>query len=138
MRQKVKSALTYPKIVAFVSLMVILVMVTFIVPRFASIYKSLGVTLPLITRALIGSGKFMSKYWWIILIVVTVLYIIFRLLKNRTFVKELMDKVKLRAPVFGDLNRKSTVSLFIRVMSTLIPSGVNMMKPSNITLKLLK
>lgn len=128
MRQKVKSALTYPKIVALVSLMVILIMITFIVPRFAAIYSTLGVTLPLITRMLIGSGKFMSKYWWIILIVVTVLYTLFTLLRKRTFVKEFMDKVKLYVPVFGDLNRKSTVSLFIRVMSTLIPSGVHIMK----------
>ncbi|MFC1717349.1 type II secretion system F family protein [Candidatus Poribacteria bacterium] len=128
MRQKVKSALVYPKIVAFVSLLVIVAMITFIVPRFNSIYRALGITLPLVTRIMIGAGNFMSKFWWIIGLTAAGFYILYRRLRNVRVIKETMDKLKLSVPVFGDLNRKSSVSLFIRVLSTLIPSGVQIMK----------
>ncbi len=127
-RQKIKSALVYPKIVAFVAIAVLAGMITFIVPRFAAIYKTLGVTLPLVTRILMGLSHFMARFWWVLLLVAVVLYVLYTQLKKITAVKEMLDKLKIYAPVFGDLNRKASVSLFIRVLSTLIPSGVQIMR----------
>lgn len=127
-RQKVKSAMAYPKIVMLVSALVITALVTFIVPRFAAIFDSLGVTLPLITRILIGFGEFMSKFWWLLAFVIGGIYLLSKRLKKVPAVKEVMDKIKLYVPVFGDLNRKATSSLFIKVLSTLLPSGVPIMR----------
>lgn len=127
-RRKVKSALIYPKIVAVVSLLVIAVLIIFIVPRFVSIYRTMGITLPMITRILIGTSNVAIEYWWVIIGGGAILYLTGRSIKNVKFIREMSDKIKLRMPVFGDLNRKATVSLFIRVLSTLIPSGVQIMR----------
>jgi len=133
MRQKVKSALAYPKIVAAISIIVVAVMVIFIVPRFATIYDTLGISLPLSTRMLIGSGVFLSKYWWTITLSCAVIYFLCRRLRATTLVKNALDKFRLYAPIFGDLNRKATVSLFIRGLSTLVPSGVPIMRSLDVT-----
>ena len=127
-RQKVKTALTYPKIVGFVSVMVIFVLVAFIIPRFAQIYAQLGVKLPMITLILVGTSKIVAKFWWIIVTAVVLVYVLYKRLKTLPAVKAALDRVKLSAPIFGDLNRKVLVSRFVRVLSTLLPNGVPMMQ----------
>jgi type IV pilus assembly protein PilC len=127
-RQKVKSALTYPKIVALASVLVVFVLVVFIVPRFAQIYDELGVSLPFITIALVTVSKTVARFWWAILAAGVLIYFGYKQFGRSKFGREIVDKVKLRAPVFGDLNRKVVVSRFIRIMSTLIPNGVPMMQ----------
>lgn len=127
-RQKVKSALTYPKIVALASVLVVFVLVVFIVPRFAQIYNELGVRLPFITIALVTVSKTVARFWWAFLAAGVLIYFGYKQFGRSKFGREIVDKVKLRAPVFGDLNRKVVVSRFIRIMSTLIPNGVPMMQ----------
>jgi len=131
-RQKVKSALTYPKIVAFVSALVIFVLVTFIIPKFATIYAQLGVTLPLITRILVGMSEVMTKFWWMVILGVILIYVIYKRLKVVPSVKGVLDKISLNVPIFGSLNRKVVVSRFIRILSTLLPNGVPIMQSLNV------
>lgn len=127
-RRKVKTALTYPKIVGLISALVIFVTVTFIVPRFAAIFASLGITLPLVTRALVGVSTTVAKFWWLYIIAGILIFFMYKQIKKTNSGQELIDRFKLNAPIFGDLNRKSIVSRFIRVMSTLLPNGVPMMQ----------
>ena len=127
-RQKVKSALTYPKIVALASVLVVFVLVVFIVPRFAMIYNDLGVRLPFITIALVTVSRTVARFWWAILAAGVLIYFGYKQFGRTKFGREITDKIKLHAPVFGDLNRKVLVSRFIRIMSTLIPNGVPMMQ----------
>jgi len=131
-KQKVKSALAYPKIVAFVGALVIFALITFIIPRFAQIYKQLGVTLPLITRILVGTSMVVSRFWWMILLGGILIYVIFNRLKTVPAVKAILDKISLNVPVFGSLNRKVLVSRFIRILSTLLPNGVPIMQSLNV------
>ena len=136
-RQKVKSALTYPKIVAFVSALAILVILIFIVPRFAEIYTSLGVELPLSTRILIGLGDFMVSFWWTLVLGVAVIYFTYKRLDATTAGREFLDKIKLYLPVFGALNRKVLVSRFMTVFSTLTSSGVTVVPSLQVTERVL-
>lgn len=131
-RQKVKSALTYPKIVGFVSVLVVFVLVTFIVPRFAAIFKQLGIKLPALTLGLMAFSRFMAMFWWLVALVGAGIYFLYKRLRNIPSVKTVIDKIKLHAPMFGDLNRKSVVSRFIRILSTLLPSGVPIMRALNV------
>ena len=136
-RQKVKSALTYPKIVGVVSVMAIFVILTFIVPRFAAIYDSLRVELPLITRILIGFGDFMAKFWWVLLLAGAIIYFSYKRLDATTSGREFLDKVRLYVPVFGALNRKVLVSRFMTVFSTLTSSGVTVVPSLQVTERVL-
>jgi type IV pilus assembly protein PilC len=131
-KQKVKSALAYPKIVALVSALVIFALIGFIIPRFAQIYKQLGVTLPLITRILVGTSVVVSRFWWMLLLGGILIYVIYNRLKTVPAVKGVLDKISLNVPIFGSLNRKVLVSRFIRILSTLMPNGVPIMQSLNV------
>ncbi len=67
LRQKIKSAMTYPIVVVGLVLLILSAMLLFVVPQFESIYGDLGGTLPLPTRMLLGMSKIFQTYWWIVL-----------------------------------------------------------------------
>lgn len=125
LRRKVKAALTYPMIVVTFALLVVLLLMTFILPKFIEMFDDLGIKdLPGPTAFLDGISKFIITkwYWGIAIVVVTVVAL-------KTFGKtkvgrKLLDRAKLKAPVFGSLTHKVALSRFARTLSTLLSSGV--------------
>ena len=66
LRRKVKSAMTYPAVVAVLVLVIVSAMLLFIIPMFEDLYSELGGTLPVPTRILISISKFVREFWWLI------------------------------------------------------------------------
>ncbi len=128
LKHKVKSAITYPKIVAGMSVLVVIFVITFLVPRFMVLYNSIGIQLPLPTRILISISNFFSKYWWALLIGTGTIVFVYKRFKSSKFGKGIIDQIKVYMPVFGELNRKVIVAKFIKVLSALTGSGVPMMQ----------
>lgn len=134
LRQKIKAAMTYPVVVLFIALSLVTVMLIFIVPTFANMFTGLGGTLPLPTRILLAISQRAT------LIVPTAIFLAvgaFFLYKNlrRTNAdfRLAADKVKLRAPVFGDLFTKIAISRFARTLALLLRSGVPVLQALDIT-----
>jgi type IV pilus assembly protein PilC len=111
------------------------VLLIFVIPVFASMFASVGLPLPLPTRIVIGMSGFLKTYWWAVLgAVVAAAYLV----KNyyKTSGGQLnIDRMLLRAPVLGDVLRKSAVSRFTRTLGTLIGSGVSILDGLEITAK---
>lgn len=125
LRRKVKSAMTYPAIIAVVAVSIVLLLVTLILPKFMTLFTDLGVKeFPLPTQMLMSFSNFLLTKWWMMIILVVGFTIAFRVfIKTRTG-SRLFDMFKLKAPVFGKLNHKVALARFSRTLGTLLESGV--------------
>ena len=125
LRRKVKSAMTYPIIVLFIALAIVIFLVTFILPKFGELFKDLGVTeFPMATRVLMGFSDFLLKRWWVCILIVVALFAAVSRLRRTKTGKRYFDTLKLKVPVFGALNHKIAIARFARTLSTLLSSGV--------------
>jgi type IV pilus assembly protein PilC len=135
LRRKIKTAMTYPVIVGIIAILVGVVMLTIIVPQFAKMFTDLGGELPLPTLIIMGISKFLQRYIFIMLAIATG-GIIALVRYNRTEKGKFnIDSIKLKLPVFGDLERKSAISRFSQTLSTLLTSGVTILEALSITAK---
>jgi type IV pilus assembly protein PilC len=124
LRRKIKSAMTYP--IAVVALVVLLMsaMLFFVVPQFQSIYATLGGTLPLPTRVLLGASNGARKYWYMVGLAIFGFSFFFRRYKNTAAGKATIDAVKLKVPIFGSLFHKTAIARFSSTLGMLLRSGV--------------
>lgn len=135
MISKVRGALVYPIIVVVVIGGVVTFLLTTVVPQIELIYKDFDKELPFMTAILIGSGKFLTNFWWLLIIIfgATVFFL------NRWFKtpegEKVADNIKLRIPMFGDLFRKLYMARFCRTGQTLMASGVPMLEMLRISSK---
>ncbi|MDR0306991.1 MAG: type II secretion system F family protein [Chitinispirillales bacterium] len=135
LRRKIKGAMTYPAIVTFVAVGATVVMLTFVVPTFANMFTDMGGELPLPTQIVMNLSIFMQTWWWFMLLATIGAFVgLVRYYKtNKGQIH--IDGIKLRLPVFGDLERKSAVSRFSQTLSTLLSSGVTIIDALSITAK---
>ncbi|MCP4685066.1 MAG: type II secretion system F family protein [bacterium] len=133
--RKVKGAMIYPSVVAFVAVSVTVGMLTFIVPVFAKMFSGLGAELPAPTKIVMSISNFLQANF-IYLILGSIGILAGFLWWKRTPNGALMvDKGLIRAPVLGNLVRKSSVARFTRTLSTLLSSGVSILDALEITAK---
>jgi type IV pilus assembly protein PilC len=125
-RSKLRAALAYPAIVAGLSVVTILIITIFVLPRFRVFFDSLGQDLPLPTRMLVGVTDFLGAFWWAIvaLALVAVASVVAALRTGSG--RLLRDRVLLRIPVLGDVIRFAAVERFCRILSTMLVAGVPM------------
>jgi type IV pilus assembly protein PilC len=125
LRRKVKAALTYPAIVVVVAIAIVLGLCTFIVPKFVELFKDLGVKdLPMMTQVLVDFSDFLKSRWYIGLAIVVLLWWSVKLFGTTKVGRRVIDRVKLKIPVFGKLGHKICLARFSRTLSTLLVSGV--------------
>ncbi len=127
LKQKIKAAMTYPVIVMIAAVLIVVGLVTFIVPQFIQIFKDFdNVEMPAMTQMLINISNFMtSKSGMVILIGGSIgSMFLFRKFKRTKFGKRLIDKYKMKVPVFGKLSHNIGVARFTRTLATLLSSGV--------------
>ena len=133
LRQKVKSAMTYPVVVAGIAVILLTVMLLFIVPTFAGMFTSLGGELPLPTKILMA----LSRQARILVPILIVLSIVGRIgykkgrLTSPDF-KLRTDRLKLKIPIFGQLFQKVAVSRFTRTLGLLLRAGVPVLQALDI------
>lgn len=126
LRRKVIASFSYPVIVSIVAFGVVSFLLIFIVPVFRSVYKNLKIGLPGPTIALIGLSNIFVKFWWLILLLIGLIYYILRIYGQNKIFALTLDKIKLKLPIFGQLNQKVAISRFVRTLSTLIGSGLSL------------
>jgi type IV pilus assembly protein PilC len=133
--RKVKGAMVYPGVIMTVAVAAVAVLLIFVIPTFSSMFASVNMTLPLPTRVVIGASQVLTRFWWLFLLVAVVGIWSFRTYYKTPGGRRAVDGAMLRAPVIGDLLRKSAVSRFTRTLGTLISSGVSILDGLEITAK---
>lgn len=124
-KQKIKSALTYPVAVLVVAFVVVAVIMIFVIPAFKEVFTSFGADLPAPTLFVIGMSEIFVKYWWAIFgSIGGGLYFFFQTWKRSEPMQKRMDRLLLKMPVFGDLLFKSAVARWTRTLSTMFAAGV--------------
>ncbi len=133
LRGRIKSAMTYPVVVLVMVSFIMAAMLLFIVPQFKNIYASLGGQLPLPTRILLAISNAVRSFWYIVAGGIVLFVFLFRRYKATESGREVIDRIKLRAPVFGPLFRKTALSRFSSTLGTLLRSGVPILQALDIT-----
>ncbi len=123
-KQKIKNATLYPKMVVGAIFVAIIILITFVIPKFAALYKGFKVQLPLPTRILIGISGFVQHHWLIILLFFLCIVGCFIYLKHTSTGRRIYDPMILKLPIFGDLALKIIMVRFSRFFSLLFSSGV--------------
>lgn len=127
LRRKVKSAMTYPVLVMFAAIGIVIFLVVWVVPQFAALFKDIGLKdedFPAATKFLIDLSANFQKNWHIMIITVVTVWIAWKLFTSTRFGRRAADRMKLLIPVFGPLHHKVCMARFSRTMGTLLTSGV--------------
>lgn len=125
---KIKSAMMYPVLVLIFSQVMLFVLFSFVLPKFKDIFSGMDVELPPVTAALFAMGDFMSKFWWLILLAMFGAYMAAKAYAKTPRGGYVMDTMKLKFPIVGELALKMSIARFSRTFGTLINSGVPMMR----------
>jgi type IV pilus assembly protein PilC len=124
-KNKIKSALTYPIAVLVVAFIVVVIIMIFVIPAFKDVFKSFGADLPAPTLFVIWLSEFFVSWWWLIFGVLGGgSYFFFQSWKRSEKMQKAMDRLLLKIPVFGDLLYKSAVARWTRTLSTMFAAGV--------------
>lgn len=123
-RQKIKSAMTYPAVLAVLTVAVIILLIVKILPMFTEILGQMGERLPFITEALIGFSNFFIKNFVLIILIALAAAVAVRRFIKTDIGRYWLDGVKLTAPGVRNLNSKIITARFARCMSILLKSGI--------------
>jgi MSHA biogenesis protein MshG len=123
-KTKVKSSTFYPKLVITAIIIATAVLIGFVIPKFAMLYSSFNVPLPLETRILVAISNFFVNFWYIMLAIFAALIISVKLYLNSVGGRLWWDEYKLKIPIFGSIFYKSMMGQFTRIFGLLFQSGI--------------
>ncbi|MFA4931686.1 MAG: type II secretion system F family protein [Caldisericia bacterium] len=126
-RQKITSALAYPKFAFTVVVGVVVFMLVLIMPKFVSMYASARVELPVPTRIVMALSAFIRKDWTFVVAGVVLLFLAFKALYRVASVHESVDRVTLHVPVIGSIVYMGSLTRFTRSLALLQRSGINVL-----------
>jgi type IV pilus assembly protein PilC len=123
-RSKVKGAMWYPAVVITIAMSVVAIIMIFVVPKFAAMFEGLGAELPFLTQLLVDISNNMVNYWYVPLIAIAALIFGFTSLNKTSYGAYMIDRAKLKIPIFGNIVQKSAIARFARTFGTLLDTGV--------------
>jgi type IV pilus assembly protein PilC len=132
LRGKVKSAMTYPVVVAVMAVLGVTGMLLFIVPTFKEMFASLGGTLPAPTRFLVFLSELLKATMPFVVLTLIAFGVLWKKFHRHARVRNVVDPLKLKLPVFGNLFQKISVARFTRNLGTMISSGVPILQALDI------
>lgn len=132
LRQEISAGMRYPQIVATAALLIVCFVMVFVIPQFAEIFKGLGAKLPIMTQIVVTVAVFMKKYWLVLIPIFFGVPWLLNLINSMPGGRQVLDQIKLRLPVFGELTRKIILSRTSRVFSTMLSAGVPILKSLSI------
>ncbi len=132
-RGRISAALVYPAVVSVMSVVTVIVLGVFVLPRFVVFFKSLNAKLPLPTRMLLNSSNFMSTYWYVILSLLLAVTAGFIAMRRSAKGRARLDQILLKLPVVGDLTQTAILERVCRVLSSMLRAGVDLPRSVTIT-----
>ncbi|OGP88480.1 MAG: type II secretion system protein GspF [Deltaproteobacteria bacterium RBG_16_48_10] len=131
-KDQIVSVMIYPLILMMVSGASITILVTFVIPRFATIFSDMGQAIPLPTQIILTFSQFVREYWWVGLGMIALIYFGLKMYTQDEERRWQWDRFKLRWVVIGDLIKKIEVARFARTLGTLLQSGVSILAAFNL------
>jgi type IV pilus assembly protein PilC len=131
-RRKVKSAITYPAIVMVMAIVTVIVLATYVLPKFKGFFTSLGATLPAPTRALMWFTNFISSTWLLLVAGFAVAVLIFVVALRTQRGKYVWHRLLLRLPVIGDTLTYMLVERYCRILASMMSAGVVLTEAMNV------
>jgi type IV pilus assembly protein PilC len=125
-RRKIKAAMIYPSMIALMSLVTVVVLASFVLPRFKVFFASLNAKLPLPTRMLLAMTDFFTQWWWAVLVVGFIVAVAMFGALRTTPGRHARDRLFLAVPVLGDTIRYALVERFCRILSSMVSAGVSL------------
>jgi len=132
LRGKIKAAMTYPVVVFCIAMIAVTGMLLFIVPVFAKMFESLGAKLPAPTQILVNLSHLLKTFFPVIIILAIVGLVLWKKFKRDDRVRNVVDPMKLKIPVFGSLFQKIAISRFTRNFGTMLHAGVPILQALDI------
>jgi type IV pilus assembly protein PilC len=124
-KSKIKAALFYPVAIIVVAFVITAVIMIFVIPAFKEVFKSFGADLPAPTMVVIGISDFFIAYWWAIFGGLGGgIYAFFYTWKRSETMQIALDRLLLKAPIFGNIIRKSVIARWTRTLATMFAAGV--------------
>src|SRR5690606_20409034 len=124
LKGKLTAALTYPCIMVFVGVAVVIFLMSYVVPKIAAVLEESGRPLPMTTQVLMMISGFFQHYWWLLLIAAIAGYFFLKAALATEGGRLKFDSFLLRMPLFGQLFAKQAISRFALTFSTLLKSGL--------------
>ena len=132
LKKKVRAAMIYPAVVSGMAILISVVLIIKVIPVFGSIYEDFGATLPLPTQILLNFSDFMQKWFLGIIVFFVAMGFLARGYLRTEKGRLAFDRLQFKLPIFGPLIQKVVVSRFSRTLSTLIQSGVPILRAMDI------
>lgn len=129
---KVKGAMIYPVIVIIGMVVVAGVMMVLVIPKLMSLYDEFEAELPAPTRILMDLSTFMSQYWWLGLILLFVLFNVFKAFRKTPFGRRQVDKLILKLPILGNVTKQIILTEMTRTLGLLVAAGISIVETLNI------
>jgi type IV pilus assembly protein PilC len=125
LKGKIKKAMFYPAMVMAVAIIVSAILLIFVVPQFESVFKGFGADLPAFTQMIVGMSRFMTSYWWAVLLIAvgTVVALIFLYKRSPAFA-HFCARAVLKLPVIGQILHQSAIARFARTLGVTFRAGV--------------
>ena len=133
MRGKIKSAMSYPVIVLCFGVAAVIGALVWIIPKFKKVFDSMGASLPLPTRILIGMSEFLIHYGWTLAIAAVVFFVWFRKWKDTPAGRAKIDGWKLKTPLIKGIVAAGAYSSLAYTLKTLLSNGVNVLQALKIS-----
>jgi type II secretory pathway component PulF len=133
LKKQIRGALFYPMIIVVGVIGVIIIMNIFVMPQLGTLYQSLNVPLPLSTQIILTSSHYSLELLPILIVGIIILFVLFQRFKKTERGAEMIDKLKLKIPVFGEIERLSILDEVARTLSLIISSGTSIIEGLNIT-----
>lgn len=125
LKQKIKKAMKYPITVIAVAFIVTIILMVKVVPVFQEMFESFGAELPAFTQLVVGMSNWVQAYWFVLILGIGITITAFLEAKKRSKkFRDLLDKMALKAPIFGDLVYKAIIARYSRTLSTTFAAGV--------------
>lgn len=124
LKQEIKSAMTYPVVSLVMVFGITGYLLVGVVPKFQSMFESLGGEMPQITLIILALSEWLQANWLSVLIAMAGAFVAYKITSKTSGGRTVLDNVKLKIPVFGQLGQKVAISRFARTFATLLSSGV--------------
>ncbi len=133
LRGYIVSSMIYPMLLALVGLGAILVLLTFVVPRFATVFEDGHMKIPVPTMLMLEASKLITGWWWAAALAIVTAVVGWRLFVRTEFGRTWWDTYRLKIPLLGDALRKAETSRFARAMGTLVANSVPLVQAIHIS-----
>lgn len=122
----VKKAMIYPIILIIVMIGVVIAMMMFVIPNFMDMFEGLDAEMPFMTVMVINMSNFILDKWWLLILIVAGIVFAYKSYYKTDAGRHMIDRIKIKIPVFGVLAVKTACARFSRIMSTLLSAGMPM------------